>query len=106
GELSFPSAVCWRAIRDDVERAVVLDKELVELVKWLRDTGSYRIHALSNAGAELERRLHQFEILDLFDVVINSHYVKLAKPDEEIYRLTSKLVKADPGEILFVDDKV
>jgi HAD superfamily hydrolase (TIGR01509 family) len=102
--LSLPSTVFWRTLSDDFESTVVLDKELVEVVHELKK--SYRIHALSNAGAELERRLYKFQITDLFNVIVNSHYVKLAKPDEEIYSLTSKLAETKPSEILFVDDKV
>jgi FMN phosphatase YigB (HAD superfamily) len=102
--VSSVSTTFWGEIRDGFERAVVLDRNLVEVVRKLKET--YRIHALSNAGAELERRLYQFKINDLFEVVVNSHYAKLAKPDEEIFRHTAQLIQAEPREILFVDDKI
>jgi len=93
----------WSTLCTSFERGVVLDTELASLARKLKQ--KYHVHALSNAGAELERRLHHFGIADLFSEVINSHYVKMAKPDEKIYRYTCEHVGAKPDEILFVDDK-
>jgi HAD superfamily hydrolase (TIGR01509 family) len=93
----------WTSLCDWFEHSVELDTELNTIVKKLRK--KYQIHALSNAGAELERRLEHFGIADLFGEVINSHHVKMAKPDKEIYQLTAELVGAKPENILFVDDK-
>lgn len=93
----------WQTLCDLFDRSVQLDAELVTIARTLRKT--YKVHALSNAGVELERRLTHFGIMDLFDEVINSHYVKMAKPDNKIYTYTSQLVGAKPEEILFVDDK-
>lgn len=93
----------WEALSRLFDQAVQLDTELLTIARELKKT--YKVHALSNAGVELERRLQHFGMRHLFDEVINSHYVKMAKPDPEIYRYTSKLVGAEPEEILFVDDK-
>ena len=93
----------WATICRAYDGAVVLDAQLVNLVKRLKL--QYHVHALSNAGAELERRLRDFWIADLFGEVINSHYIRMAKPDEAIYRYACMRVGAEPQEILFVDDK-
>jgi FMN phosphatase YigB (HAD superfamily) len=93
----------WSSLCSQFEHSVGLDTGLYELAMKLKQR--FQVHALSNAGAELERRLQHYGISELFGTVINSHRVKMAKPDQEIYRLTSELVKAKPEEILFVDDK-
>lgn len=93
----------WATFCHLFEHSVELDTELVKIVNDLKQ--HYPIHALSNAGAELERRLDHFEITNLFGQVINSHYVKMAKPDEAIYTHTSEVIGVSPEEILFVDDK-
>lgn len=90
-------------LRKAVDFAEVLDMRLVTLAGELK--GRYRIAALSNAGAELERRLEELGLANLFEWVINSHRVGMAKPDVEIYRYTCEKLGVLPGEILFVDDK-
>lgn len=71
-----------------------VDKELVCFVQTLRT--KYRVAALSNAGADLERRLTHFEFFDSFEVVVNSHRVHMAKPDEEIYLFTADQLGVNP----------
>lgn len=93
----------WSELCALFEHSVELDTDLVELTRRLKS--NYRIHALSNAGAELERRLKHYNIEDLFEQVINSYYVKMAKPDEAIYRYMSEQAQEKPEHILFVDDK-
>lgn len=93
----------WETLCRAYEQEVVVDEELVRLARVLK--AGYHIHALSNAGAELERRLQAFGIEELFGEVINSHRVNMAKPDEEIYQYTCERIGAQPDEILFVDDK-
>lgn len=90
-------------LRRRLDDTVLLDSELVSIARRLKN--SYRIAALSNAGAELERRLNQFAIDDLFEVVVNSHRLKMAKPDVAIYLYTADILALPPDNVLFVDDK-
>lgn len=102
-QLTVDTSHSWETLCQLFDTSVKLDMELVALAKELKKT--YNVHALSNAGVELERRLDHFELTPLFGEVINSHYVKMAKPDVEIYTYTSELIEAKPEQILFVDDK-
>lgn len=80
-----------------------LNGELVAYVRGLRPR--FRTGILSNSflGArEKEQALYGFE--DLVDVLIYSHEVGLAKPDERIYALTCERLGLKPEEIIFVDD--
>ena len=41
---------------------------------------------------------------EIFDIVVDSAFVGMRKPDPEIYRLTLERLGAAPAEALFVDD--
>lgn len=80
-----------------------VNEELVACIRTLQS--AYQIAALSNAGADLERRIQHFHLDTLFHPVINSHRVGVAKPDAAIYQLTLDTLQVPPEEILFVDDR-
>ncbi len=100
---ALPPGLSGPALQTGFEAAVVPAVDLARLVSHMKTR--YAIHALSNAGAELERRLTQFGLYHLFDEVINSHRVHMAKPEPAIFQYTAALIGARPEEILFVDDK-
>jgi putative hydrolase of the HAD superfamily len=81
-----------------------LSIELLALADSLR--GSLRIAMLSNASTALEEQLlrGKFNILDRFDLVINSARVGVCKPDPAIYQLTLERLGVAPEEAIFVDD--
>ena len=84
----------------DTER---LDRQLVDLAQELR--GKYKLAVLSNASGVVEDLLRErFGIRDLFDVVIDSACVGLAKPDRAIYELALERVGVAPDEAVFIDD--
>lgn len=62
---------------------------------------------LSNMGdnvlASVER---EFDWIHRFDVLVWSFQVRMAKPDPAIYRLVLKELGTQPGETLFLDDKL
>ena len=77
--------------------------ENVELIRSLR--GPYRVSILSNADANLEVRLRDgFGIHHLFDDVISSAAVGLAKPDLAIYRLAAERLGLPTEQCVFIDD--
>ncbi|MCH8995144.1 MAG: HAD family phosphatase [Chloroflexi bacterium] len=82
---------------------VGLIQENVDLVRALRPP--YTIAILSNADLTLEERLRDgLGIHHLFDTVISSAVVGMAKPDHRIYRLAAERVGLPPEECLFIDD--
>jgi putative hydrolase of the HAD superfamily len=83
--------------------SVSLIEENVALIRSLRPP--YRIAILSNADVGLEERLRdRLGIGDLFDAVVSSAAVGIAKPDERIYRLTADRLGLPVQECLFIDD--
>lgn len=83
--------------------SVVLIKENLELIKALRPP--YRIAILSNADITLEERIRNgLGITHLFDTIISSAAVGMAKPDHAIYRLAAERLSLPAEECVFIDD--
>ena len=80
-----------------------LDEELVEYVRSLGD--NYRTALLSNAWDDLRDMVEsRWKIADVFDEIIISAEVGVAKPDPRIYQLTTQRLDVAPQESVFVDD--
>jgi len=80
-----------------------IDDALVDTIRTLRS--QYRTALLSNAWSDIrEAAGKRFRFLDAFDVVVFSAEVKLAKPDERIYRYVLGKLAIEPHEAVFVDD--
>jgi putative hydrolase of the HAD superfamily len=75
----------------------------IELIRRLRPP--YRTAVLSNADNTLSSRLRdRYQIADLFDDVVCSADIALAKPDTRIYALAAQRLDLQPAECVFVDD--
>ena len=75
----------------------------IDLVRRLRPP--FKTAVLSNADGTLVDRLkHELGIFGLFDDVLCSADVGLAKPDPRVYALAARRLALAPGECLFVDD--
>lgn len=80
-----------------------LIQENVALIRALRPP--YRTAILSNADISLRARLQEdLGIHDLFDAIICSAEVGLAKPDPAVYRLAADRLGLAAEACLFVDD--
>ncbi len=80
-----------------------LDEELTSYAASLRP--GYATALLSNSadGARREEQA-RYSFAELFDVIVYSHEVGLAKPDPRIYRLLCAQLAVAPAELVFVDD--
>ncbi len=75
----------------------------IDLIRRLR--AAYKTGVLSNADNTLVYRLRETHgIFDLFDDVVCSADVGMAKPDPRVYALAASRLGLDPGECVFVDD--
>ena len=82
---------------------VEADPDMVDLVQRLR--GRYQTGLLSNATLrDPQRLLERYGLEGLFDVVVVSAAVGLAKPDPAIYRLALEHLGTAPERTVFVDD--
>jgi epoxide hydrolase-like predicted phosphatase len=89
---------------DVLFRDSVADLRMVDLVR--RVPRRYRTGLLSNASDVLPRLLRErYGLEGLFDVVVISALVGVAKPDPAIYRLLLERLGTQPEATVFVDDR-
>lgn len=79
------------------------NKQLVELVQQLRK--SYKVAMLSNIGGDMmDGFFSPKERQELFDVVVLSGDVGMAKPDKAIFELTCERLGVELHEAVMIDD--
>lgn len=62
--------------------------------------------ALNNESLEInEYRIETFKLRDCFDIFLSSCYLKVRKPNLEIYRLALKITQRAPAECILIDDR-
>ncbi len=81
-----------------------INPEMEALVRELKP--HYLLAVLSNTfDPEMDILIAETHGLkDIFDVVVSSAKVGLAKPEPEIYQVTLDQLNVSPGEALFIDD--
>ena len=77
--------------------------EMVGLVRELRDAG-VTIAALSNSEGHLADLLEEIELAPLFDAIIDSGRIGIAKPDPRIFELTLDELDVKPDVVVHVGD--
>lgn len=100
------SAITDRLIKADVASWTLYRDEVWNLVESFRVTGG-RTAFLSNGVAEAMARIRADRHLPRwFDVVVVSSEVRVAKPDPAIFQMCLSQLGVEPGEALFVDDRI
>jgi putative hydrolase of the HAD superfamily len=80
-----------------------MDQDVIALARRLRST--YKVGVLSNTTLMLEEEvLTPNGILDMWDVIINSARVGIAKPDAGIYHAAAEAVGLPPEACVHIDD--
>ena len=74
----------------------------IELIRRLRP--AYKTQVLSNADNSLRDKLRAIGVHDLFDDIVVSGEVRVAKPERRIYLLAAERLGLAPEECVFVDD--
>lgn len=74
----------------------------IELIRKLRP--AYKTQVLSNADNTLRDKLRAIDVHDLFDDIVVSGEVRVAKPERRIYSLAAERIGLAPAECVFVDD--
>ncbi len=78
--------------------------ELIAYMSGLRDRG-LRMALLTNNVREWEARWRAMLPVDeIFELVVDSAFVGMRKPDPRIYRLTCERLGVAPGTCVFLDD--
>jgi putative hydrolase of the HAD superfamily len=78
-----------------------------EVLKEIASFGNYFLSALNNESSELNNyRIQKFELKKYFKVFFSSCYVRLMKPNPEIYKLALNITQKIPSECIFIDDRL
>ena len=75
------------------------------LVGRLRRGATVKLGLLSNASRGFTERLRERGVADIFDAIIVSGDVGVAKPDQEIFRLAAQRLGVAPEACLMIDDQ-
>ncbi len=90
-------------VYDEMEASAAVDPRMVEFIASLRPR--YKVALLSNFPKGLEDYLtERFHIDHLFDAVVSSYNIRMAKPAPDAYRYAAGQIGLRPEECLFVDD--
>ncbi|MBJ7519925.1 MAG: HAD family phosphatase [Solirubrobacteraceae bacterium] len=96
--------VPMHAFTEEMWRALQPNHAVFDLFCTLRDEG-YRMALLTNNVREWESRWRSmFPIDEVFEVVVDSAFVGMRKPDPRIYELTVGRVGLPAEQCLFIDD--
>ena len=80
--------------------------EMIDLYKRLKAKNGLKVVVVSNEGRELTAdRIERFELKEFVDIFVVSSYVHFRKPDEDIFRIALDVAQAEPGEVVYVDDR-
>ena len=90
-------------LHEEWRKAQVAIEPNVELARALRP--DYKISILSNADVSLRRRLeHDIGIHHLFDDIVCSAEIGMAKPEPAVFHLACERLGLPPAACVFVDD--
>jgi putative hydrolase of the HAD superfamily len=80
--------------------------EMIELVKAVKEKNRLKVAVVSNEGRELTAdRIRRFGLKEFVDFFVVSSYVHFRKPDEDIFRVALDVAQAEPGEVVYLDDR-
>lgn len=80
----------------------VIDRDLVSTIRSLR--GKFHTGLISNAWDGMRDFITREKVIDIFETVIISAEVKVAKPEARIYSIALEQAQVQAEEAVFVDD--
>jgi HAD superfamily hydrolase (TIGR01509 family) len=104
GELASITGQTLEEIKIEFAENEKFNREVIEYIEELKET--YPIALLSNADADFLRKLlTQHELERLFNVVLISSELGVAKPDREMFKHALNALGVEPKETVFIDDQ-
>lgn len=80
--------------------------ETIEIARRLAASDKYFMATINNEILELNAyRIETFGLRSIFPVFFSSCFLRIRKPDEEIYRLVLRVCQRKGEECLFIDDR-
>ena len=79
--------------------------KMIELVHRLKTQYGLKIVVVSNEGRELnEYRIHKFKLDEFVDYFISSCFVRLRKPDADIFRVALDIVRIPANQVVYIEN--
>ena len=79
--------------------------QMIELVRRLKTQYGLKIVVVSNEGRELnEYRIHKFKLDEFVDYFISSCFVRLRKPDADIFRVALDIVRIPANQVVYIEN--
>jgi len=79
--------------------------KMIDLVRRLKARYRLKIVVVSNEGRELnEYRIHKFKLDEFVDFFISSCFVRLRKPDAEIFRVALDTVRVPANQVVYIEN--
>jgi len=79
--------------------------KMIELVRRLKTRYRLKIVVVSNEGRDLnEYRIQKFMLNDFVDVFISSCFVRLRKPDADIFRVALDTVRVLANQVVYIEN--
>jgi len=79
--------------------------DMLALITQLKHHYGLTMVALSNEGREVNaHRISTFQLTRIFDFFVSSCYVKMRKPDPDMFQLAFDLVQTPAPQIVYIDN--
>ena len=79
--------------------------KMIELVRRLKTRYGLKIVVVSNEGRELnEYRIHKFKLDEFVDFFISSCFVRLRKPNSDIFRVALDSVRVPANQVVYIEN--
>jgi putative hydrolase of the HAD superfamily len=79
--------------------------KMIKLVRRLKARYGLKIVVVSNEGRELnEYRIQKFKLNDFVDFFISSCFVRLRKPDADIFRVALDTVRVSANQVVYIEN--
>ena len=101
---SYTDAEIAELSRLDAASWLTLQPGTVDLITGLATAGQ-RLAVLSNAPSDVAEAVGRLPLAGYFEHLVFSCALKSAKPAPECFRATLALLEADPGDVIFLDDR-
>jgi FMN phosphatase YigB (HAD superfamily) len=101
---SFSAGQRAELVRPDIASWLHLQEGTVALIEDLAAAG-YRLALLSNAPADIAEVAAELPVTRVFEHQAFSCFLGSVKPEPECYRAVLAMLGAQPGDVVFLDDR-
>jgi putative hydrolase of the HAD superfamily len=81
--------------------------QMIELTSKIKAKHGLKVVVVSNEGRELNAyRIQKFKLDSFVDLFVSSSFVKLRKPDVDIFRIALDISQVPPNQVIYIEDRL